>query len=172
MTIRQARGHAYRASPTPRSPTGQSLFQLAAYLQDEAMETLRDAKVVIPGAFPMLVSQQPQYLKPCAGPKVLTYSRREVPGRKHTCMLPHAKLCAMLLSNCAICPPPPHLGGWQEESSLLRNQKGQLSRVKWRRGLYSSVPSGCLTWAPTPARERTGQGLFQTQPVLPPRGPG
>lgn len=60
------------------------MVQLAADLQNDGLGTLTNAKVVIPGASPVLVFQQSQYLKPCAGPEALTYSRREVPGRKHT----------------------------------------------------------------------------------------
>lgn len=124
------------------------------------MGTLTDAKVVIPRAFPMLVSQQPLYFKACASPKALTYSRREVPGRKHAHTVRGSHVPSSVPCCCQTEPSALHLhtlGDGQEESSLLGNQKGQLSRVKRRRGLHSSVPSGCLTWAPTPARERTAK---------------
>lgn len=71
-SVQTARGHAYRALAIPRSPTRQSLVQLAANLQDEGIEALTYAKDIISGPFPMLVSQQPPYLKPCAGPKAPT----------------------------------------------------------------------------------------------------
>lgn len=124
-------GHAYRALPTPRSPTGQSLVQLAADLQDAGMRTVTNAKVVLPGASPTFVFQRSQYLKPCASPEALTDSRRKVPGRKHTLL--SAPTCQAL---CQVAVKLRHMpststpGGWaggiiptwKQEGPALKSQ--------------------------------------------------
>lgn len=70
-------------------------------------------------------------------------------------MLPCAKFCAKLLSNCAICPPPPHLGDGQEEPSLLETRKA--SSQESSEGEASTVQcplAASLGLQPQPEKER------------------
>lgn len=156
MTIRQARGHAYRALPTPGSPAGLSLVQLAAYLQEEGMGTLTNAKAVIPGAFPMLMSQQPQYCKPYAGPKALTHSRREVTDGRHallgapTCQA----LCHGAVKLCHL-PSTSTPGAWAGRiiPTWKRERPALKSRVKENSPVQCPLAAS-LGLQPQPEKER------------------